>query len=94
MAKTSEYLEKGRLQICHPWERDVEKLTPTPPPPIEHPNLRVFCIMQGNIKRQLMLPIAPPYAIYDGMLTGAMSLYLSTPRADYLKGSLVCENCK
>ena len=75
-----------------PRGREWGKLTPTTPP-IEHPNLRVFCCMQSISEKVSRYAVALPYAM-DGTLTGAMSLYLSTPRADYLKGSLVCANCK
>ena len=50
--------------------------------------------MPGIVESQMLLPWARPYAVDNGILTGAMSLYLSTPRADYLKGSLVSVNCK
>lgn len=73
--------------------RDEKKLTPTPPP-IEHPNLRVFSCMPGISEKPMTPELARPYAVDNGMLTGAMSLYLSTPRADYLKGSLVSATCK
>ena len=49
--------------------------------------------MPGIVGSHMTRPIARPYAVVNGMLTGAMSLYLSTPRADYLKGSLVSVNC-
>ena len=78
--------------MCHPREGSEEKLTPMTPP-IEHPSLRVFCCMQDIVERKPTPPDSPPYAI-NGTLTGPMSLYLSTPRADYLKGSLVSDNCK
>ena len=76
--------------MCHPREGSEEKLTPITPP-IEHPSLRVFCCMQDIVERKPTACL--PYNI-NGTLTGPMSLYLSTPRADYLKGSLVSDNCK
>ena len=35
-----------------------------------------------------------PYALDDAMLSGGLSLYLASPRADYLKGHPVSINCK
>ena len=35
-----------------------------------------------------------PFARDEGMLTGGMTLYLSTERADYLKGGLCSVNCE
>ena len=50
--------------------------------------------MPGIVESQMTVPMARPFALDNGLLTGAMSLYLSTPKADYLKGSLVSVNCK
>ena len=35
-----------------------------------------------------------PFAKDDSMLTGGMTLYLSTPKADFLRGRVVSVNCK
>ena len=50
--------------------------------------------MPGNVLSKLTNPDFAPFAIDSGMLTGGMTLYLSTPRADYLKGGLCSVNCK
>ncbi|KAM0803203.1 hypothetical protein BDR22DRAFT_55676 [Usnea florida] len=59
---------------------------------VEHPSLRVFSLMPGNVLSKLTNPDFAPFAIDSGMLTGGMTLYLSTPRADYLKGGLCSVN--
>ena len=50
--------------------------------------------MSGNVLSKLTNPDFAPFATDSGLLTGGMTLYLSTPRADYLKGGLCSVNCK
>ena len=50
--------------------------------------------MPGNVPSKLTAPDFAPFAIDSGMLTGGMTLYLSAPRGDYLKGGLCSVNCK
>lgn len=50
--------------------------------------------MPGNVLSKLTNPDFAPFAIDSGLLTGGMTLYLSTPQADHLKGGLCSVNCK
>jgi len=59
---------------------------------LEYPNLRTFSLAPGNVKSNMTHPAFGPFAIDDGRLTGGLSLYLSTPKADYLKGGLCSVN--
>ena len=60
----------------------------------ERPHLRVFSLMPGNVLSKLTHRDFAPFATDDGMLTGGMTLYLSTERADYLRGGLCSVNCE
>lgn len=50
--------------------------------------------MPGLVASAMTVPSVLPFAIDDGMLTGGMSLYLCTAKADFLKGSSVSVNCE
>lgn len=39
-------------------------------------------------------PVFRPFAIDDPMLSGGLSLFLSTPRAEWMRGGVVSVNCK
>ena len=48
--------------------------------------------MPGIVKTELSDPSFAQYALDEGEQTGALALYLASPRADYLKGSLTSIN--
>jgi len=58
----------------------------------EYPNLRVFTTMPGIVATDMPSEAFLPYALDHVDLTGMLSLYLTQPRADYLRGSLVSVN--
>jgi len=59
---------------------------------LEYPNLRVFFLAPGYVKSNMLRPQMTQYAIDDGMMAAGMTLYLSLPEADYLKGGLCSVN--
>lgn len=65
----------------------------------EKPDLRVFTLHPGIVaatesKRGMVVDAFTPFAKDPGMLTGAVSLYLATPKAEYLRGGYMSVNCK
>lgn len=65
----------------------------------EKPDLRVFTLHPGIVaatksKRGMVVDAFTPFAKDPGMLTGAVSLYLATPKAEYLRGGFTSVNCK
>ncbi|CAD0044998.1 unnamed protein product [Aureobasidium pullulans] len=57
----------------------------------EKPDLRIFTLHPGIVaatesKRGMVVDAFTPFAKDPGMLTGAVSLYLATPKAEYLRG--------
>ncbi|KAF2464762.1 short chain dehydrogenase-like protein [Lindgomyces ingoldianus] len=59
---------------------------------LEYPTLRVFSLMPGIVATEMAATSFLPYAKDDAEQTGALALYLSSPRADYLKGSMTSIN--
>ncbi|KAK0110151.1 hypothetical protein ONS95_002803 [Cadophora gregata] len=59
---------------------------------IELPNLRVFTTMPGIVPTAMQQEAFRPFAKDHADLTGMQALYLVQPRADFLKGSMVCVN--
>ena len=55
--------------------------------PAEYPSLRVFTTMPGIVATGIVTDFWAPFAKDHVDLTGSLALYLSQPRADYLKGS-------
>ncbi|TIA77071.1 NAD(P)-binding protein [Aureobasidium pullulans] len=63
----------------------------------EKPDLRVFTLHPGIVaatesKRGMVVDAFTPFAKDPGMLTGAVSLYLATPKAEYLRGGFMSVN--
>ncbi|CAD0031424.1 unnamed protein product [Aureobasidium pullulans] len=63
----------------------------------EKPDLRVFTLHPGIVaatesKRGMVVDAFTPFAKDPGMLTGAVSLYLATPKAEYLRGGFSSVN--
>lgn len=63
---------------------------------IEQPGLRVFSVHPGLVKpedgRGTVIDAFTPFAIDTGALTGALTLWLDTRKADFLKGSVIHSN--
>ena len=58
----------------------------------EYPSLRVFTVAPGLVATGNTAPAFTPYAFDHADLTGMLALYLSQPKADYLRGSFVSVN--
>ncbi len=61
---------------------------------LEHPGVRVFTLLPGLLKTEMTAKEYLPFARDDPMLTGGMSLFLCTHRADWLRGGIMSVNCK
>ncbi|KAL8744553.1 MAG: hypothetical protein Q9190_003212 [Brigantiaea leucoxantha] len=62
---------------------------------LEHPNLRVFSLHPGIVEaadRGMIVDDFTPFAKDTQALTGGVSLWLDTPRADFLKGGFLSVN--
>ncbi|KAJ8124648.1 hypothetical protein O1611_g8993 [Lasiodiplodia mahajangana] len=59
---------------------------------LENPGVRVFTLLPGLLKTQMLPKMYFPFARDDPMLTGGMSLLLCTPRADWLRGGVMSVN--
>lgn len=55
---------------------------------LEYPTLRAFSLFPGIVQTNLLEDQFLKYGHDHVDMTGMLSLYLSTPRADYLKGGL------
>jgi len=60
--------------------------------PTEHPNIRAFALHPGLVPTDVMLEAFAAMTIDPPELSGGLSLYLSTPRADFLRGKYVTVN--
>ncbi|KAF2228574.1 NAD(P)-binding protein [Viridothelium virens] len=63
----------------------------------EKPNLRVFSVHPGIVattetKRGMVVDAFTPFAHDKGIQTGGLSLYLSTSKADFLRGGFISVN--
>lgn len=58
----------------------------------EYPSLRSFSLFPGIVQTTLLEPQFRQYGHDHVDLLGMLCLYLSTPRADYLKGGLASVN--
>ncbi|RVX74623.1 hypothetical protein B0A52_01749 [Exophiala mesophila] len=59
---------------------------------LEYPKIRTFITIPGIVATEALEEWLLPYAKDSVELTGALSLYLSTNRADFLKSSLISVN--
>lgn len=60
----------------------------------EQPNMRVFTLMPGIVDGSMTLESLKPFAKDSPGLSGSWSLFLSTPRAEWMRGGIVSVNCK
>lgn len=51
-------------------------------------------IVEKNEGRGMLVDAFKPFAKDTGISTGGLSLYLSTPKADHLRGGTISVNCK
>jgi len=59
---------------------------------VEQPGIRAFAVHPGFVPTQMELDAFSAYTIDPPELTGGLSLYLSTPRADHLRGRYISVN--
>lgn len=57
-----------------------------------YPNLRIFTTMPGVVATDMPSEKFAPFCLDHADLTGMLALYLSQPRADYLRGSMISVN--
>lgn len=60
----------------------------------EQPDVRCFTLLPGLLKTAMTAEAFLPFARDDPILAGGMTLFLGTPRADWLKGGVVSVKCK
>ncbi|XXG95758.1 hypothetical protein Hte_002029 [Hypoxylon texense] len=58
----------------------------------EQPGIRVFLLMPGIVMTDMTLDSLKPYAKDTPGLSGSWTLFLSTPRAEWMRGGLVSVN--
>ncbi|KAF3015297.1 hypothetical protein E8E14_007937 [Neopestalotiopsis sp. 37M] len=58
----------------------------------EHPGIRVFSLMPGIVMTGMTLDALKPYAKDSAELSASWTLFLSTPRADWMRGGLLSVN--
>lgn len=60
----------------------------------EHPGIRVFSLMPGIVMSGMTLDALKPYAKDSAELSAGWTLFLSTPRAEWMRGGLLSVNCE
>jgi NAD(P)-dependent dehydrogenase (short-subunit alcohol dehydrogenase family) len=60
----------------------------------EQPNVRVFLLIPGIVLSGMTVDALRPYAKDSPGLSASWTLFLSTPRADWMRGGIVSVNCK
>ncbi|KAI1452829.1 NAD(P)-binding protein [Annulohypoxylon moriforme] len=58
----------------------------------EHPGIRTFTLLPGLLKTAMTAKDFLPFARDDPMLSGGLSLFLCTPRADWMRGCVMSVN--
>ncbi|PVH99279.1 NAD(P)-binding protein [Periconia macrospinosa] len=58
----------------------------------EQPGIRVFNLMPGIVETEMTMDTLRPYAKDSPGLTGSWTLFLSTPRAEWMRGGIVSVN--
>lgn len=58
----------------------------------EHPGIRVFSLMPGIVMSGMTLDALKPYAKDSAELSAGWTLFLSTPRAEWMRGGLLSVN--
>lgn len=60
----------------------------------EQPGIRVFTLMPGIVQTDMTIDSLKPYAKDSAGLSGSWTLFLSTARAEWMRGGIVSANCK
>ncbi|KAI0868117.1 NAD(P)-binding protein [Hypoxylon argillaceum] len=58
----------------------------------EQPGIRVFMLMPGIVQTEMTVDALKPYAKDSPRLSGSWTLFLSTPRADWMRGGILSVN--
>ncbi|TVY44024.1 Short chain dehydrogenase, partial [Lachnellula subtilissima] len=58
----------------------------------EQPGIRVFMLMPGIVQTEMTLDSLKPYAKDSPGLSGSWTLFLSTPRAEWMRGGIISVN--
>ncbi|KAF1952517.1 NAD(P)-binding protein [Byssothecium circinans] len=59
---------------------------------VEQPNMRVFMLIPGIVQTGMTVDSLKPYAKDSPGLSGGWTLFLSTPRAEWMRGAIVSVN--
>jgi NAD(P)-dependent dehydrogenase (short-subunit alcohol dehydrogenase family) len=60
----------------------------------EQPNIRVFNLIPGIVLSGMTVDALKPYAKDSPSLSASWTLFLSTPRAEWMRGGIVSVNCE
>lgn len=60
----------------------------------EQPNIRVFLLIPGIVLTGMTVDSLKPYAKDSPGLSASWTLFLSTPRAEWMRGGIVSVNCE
>lgn len=60
----------------------------------EQPGIRVFMLNPGLVQSEMTVDSLKPYAKDSPGLSGSWTLFLSTPRAEWMRGGIVSVNCE
>ncbi|KAI1356051.1 NAD(P)-binding protein [Xylaria sp. FL0043] len=58
----------------------------------EQPGIRVFSLMPGIVQTGMLVDALKPYAKDSAALSGSWTLFLSTPRAEWMRGGILSVN--
>jgi NAD(P)-dependent dehydrogenase (short-subunit alcohol dehydrogenase family) len=61
---------------------------------VEQPGIRVFLLMPGIVQTEMTVDSLKPYSKDTAGLSGSWTLFLSTPRAEWMRGGIVSVNCE
>lgn len=61
---------------------------------VEQQNIRVFQLIPGIVQTGMTVDSLKPYAKDTPSLSASWTLFLSTPRAEWMRGSIVSVNCE
>ncbi|KAI5917920.1 hypothetical protein F4810DRAFT_629428 [Camillea tinctor] len=59
---------------------------------VEHPNVRSFSLLPGLLNTDMTTEVHRPFARDHPMLSGGLSLFLCTPRAEWMRGCVISVN--
>lgn len=80
--------------LAKPWIHILATPVPSPTDDYEeNPSIRVFTLLPGLLKTAMTAEAYLPFARDDPMLSGGLSLFLCTHRAEWLRGGVMSVNC-